>query len=419
MGDDDRRPAFEQPVERLLDQHLGRAVDVRGRLVEDEDPRVGEQRPRDRDQLALAGRQARAALAHRVVEAARQPRGHAVDADCRGGGLDLLVGRVRLGEADVRGDRAAEEERILEHDAELAPIRVEIDVAHVVAVDTYRSLVGVVMAADQPRESRLPVARLTHEREAAARRNVERDTAQHGILAVCEPEAVELEVAFDPRQRQSVGPAVDVGLLVEDARDLDHRRSGRLQLPVHVRKLLEGLEHERQDVRRRDQRADRQRPVLVEVRAEVDDGPRRQHAEEFDRGEEDREDLLDVRRLGAVGLVQGVELGLEVTLAVECLHDRHPGYRFCDLSRDRRDPVPLLDICDVRGALEPAGKDDGRRKNDERDQAETPVGDDQRDHRRRQEDQVRDERRHPLRERVRDRVDVARQARDDPARLLL
>ena len=68
VGDDDRRAAAQQPVERLLDQDLRRPVDVRGRLVEDQDARIGEQGARDRDQLALAGREPRAALAHLVLQ---------------------------------------------------------------------------------------------------------------------------------------------------------------------------------------------------------------------------------------------------------------------------------------------------------------------------------------------------------------
>ena len=40
---------------RLLDQHLGAGVDRAGRLVEDQQRRVGEERPGDRDQLLLAG----------------------------------------------------------------------------------------------------------------------------------------------------------------------------------------------------------------------------------------------------------------------------------------------------------------------------------------------------------------------------
>jgi hypothetical protein len=37
VGDDDRRAAAQQPVERALDQDLRRPVDVRRRLVEDQD----------------------------------------------------------------------------------------------------------------------------------------------------------------------------------------------------------------------------------------------------------------------------------------------------------------------------------------------------------------------------------------------
>ena len=254
---------LQEPVERLLDQHLGRAVDVRGGLVEDEDPRVGEQRPRDRDQLPLAGRQAGAALAHRVVEAAREPRRHPVDADRGGRGLDLLVRRVRLREADVRRDRAAEEERVLQHDAELAPVRAELDVAQVVPVDAHRALVGVVEAADQPRERRLAVARLADEREAAARRDAERDPVQHRVLAVREDDAS--RSSRSPSRRGSgcaPGRSWMSRLLVEDGRDLHHRGAGRLQLPVDVGELLQRLEDELQQVDRRDQRPDRERVVL-------------------------------------------------------------------------------------------------------------------------------------------------------------
>ncbi len=61
------RPAITSR-QRELDLLLGRGVDRRGRVVEDQDPRVGEDRARDRDPLALAARQRQPALAdHRVV----------------------------------------------------------------------------------------------------------------------------------------------------------------------------------------------------------------------------------------------------------------------------------------------------------------------------------------------------------------
>ena len=92
---------------------------------------IGQQRPRDRDQLPLAGGQAAAALAHLVVEPAVQPRGDPVDADRCRRLAHLLVGRVGPREADVVGDGAREQERVLEHDAQLAPVAAQLHVAQV------------------------------------------------------------------------------------------------------------------------------------------------------------------------------------------------------------------------------------------------------------------------------------------------
>ena len=57
---------------RLLHQALGRRVERAGRLVEQQDRPVGEQRARDRQALLLAAGQRDAALAERRVEALRQ-----------------------------------------------------------------------------------------------------------------------------------------------------------------------------------------------------------------------------------------------------------------------------------------------------------------------------------------------------------
>ena len=54
VGDDERGPPVQQLLERVLDQPLGARVDRRGRLVQDQDARVGQRRARDRQQLALA-----------------------------------------------------------------------------------------------------------------------------------------------------------------------------------------------------------------------------------------------------------------------------------------------------------------------------------------------------------------------------
>ena len=72
MGDHERRAADHQPVERVEDDRFGLRVDRRGRLVEDQDRRVLEERARDRDPLPLAAGQLRAALAEQRVVPLRQ-----------------------------------------------------------------------------------------------------------------------------------------------------------------------------------------------------------------------------------------------------------------------------------------------------------------------------------------------------------
>ena len=135
VRDEDRRAVLHHLAQRRVDLLLDARVDRRCRVVEHQDPRVGEDRPRDRDALPLPARQREAALADHGVE----PVGERLD-ELRGSGdlgrpTDLLVGRVGAAVGDVVADGVGEEERVLEHDADLASQRVERDVAHVDAVD--------------------------------------------------------------------------------------------------------------------------------------------------------------------------------------------------------------------------------------------------------------------------------------------
>ena len=54
MGDNERGAARHQCVHSLLDLPLGPRIDIRGRLVEDQERRLLHHRPCDRDELALA-----------------------------------------------------------------------------------------------------------------------------------------------------------------------------------------------------------------------------------------------------------------------------------------------------------------------------------------------------------------------------
>src|SRR5665647_2155600 len=54
VSDHERRTPVTQGTHSLLHQHLGAGVDRAGGLVEDQERRIDEERPRDRDELLLA-----------------------------------------------------------------------------------------------------------------------------------------------------------------------------------------------------------------------------------------------------------------------------------------------------------------------------------------------------------------------------
>ena len=72
VRDDQRRAAAQQIFHRRLDRALALGVEARRRFVEDDDRRILEKDPRDRESLTLAAGQLHAALADARVEALRE-----------------------------------------------------------------------------------------------------------------------------------------------------------------------------------------------------------------------------------------------------------------------------------------------------------------------------------------------------------
>ena len=75
VGQDEQRPARRRRREVRQERPGRRLVEVLGRLVEDEDPDVGEQRPGEREALPLTPGQAGAVLPDRRLEAVRAATG--------------------------------------------------------------------------------------------------------------------------------------------------------------------------------------------------------------------------------------------------------------------------------------------------------------------------------------------------------
>ena len=101
-----------------LDRALVGRVERRGRLVEDHDRRVLQQRARDRDALLLAARELQPALADDRVVALRRRGDEAVDVRRARRAFDLGAAGAGAAVGDVVFDGVVEEHGVLRHDAD-------------------------------------------------------------------------------------------------------------------------------------------------------------------------------------------------------------------------------------------------------------------------------------------------------------
>src|SRR5215204_467846 len=224
VGDDDRRPVLHRLTEAESDLRLGRRVHGRRCIVQDQDPRVEQQRPCDRDPLALAARKRDPTLAdHRVVRL-RQRDDEVVGLREPGGLLDLLLGGVRPAERDVLAHRVREEERILRDDPDLPPQGDQLRLPHVETVDGHPAGGGVVEPRNQGRERRLAGARVADQCDCAAGLELEVDVAEHRALEVI-AEGDMLE-ANTPLARRKLDCIWEVGHLLGLVHDLEDPLAG-------------------------------------------------------------------------------------------------------------------------------------------------------------------------------------------------
>src|SRR5258708_7600342 len=120
MSDNEDGPAGGNSFHVLLDGPLAFVIERAGRLIEDENARIGNERAGDRDTLALPAGKTAAAFAHDSVIALRQLQDEVMSAGKRRRRNDTLHGHRRIGERDVFANGAVEEHVLLQDDADLA-----------------------------------------------------------------------------------------------------------------------------------------------------------------------------------------------------------------------------------------------------------------------------------------------------------
>src|SRR5207244_3647858 len=114
VGDDDRGPPAAKTPKRCEDDLFRYGVERRGGLVENQNGRVLDDRPRDAQALALAAREAAARFGDLRVVAFRQMRDELVRVRRARRFLDLLPSRVEATVSQVVGNRALEKHRLLQ-----------------------------------------------------------------------------------------------------------------------------------------------------------------------------------------------------------------------------------------------------------------------------------------------------------------
>ena len=210
-----------------------------GGLVEDHDARLREEQPSDGEALALATREAVAALADDGVEPVGERRDEPVEAGAAQGGPQ--VGSVASGRGvlEVGADRVVEEVAVLGDHADRRADVVEGQVAHVDARQRDDAGVGVVQAGHERGDGRLAGARRAHEGDGLPGLHPERHAVEHLVAAA----VVEHRDLLERGQRHLVGRRVGEAHVVQ----LDRHRPGRQRRGIgrllDQRLDVEHLEH--------------------------------------------------------------------------------------------------------------------------------------------------------------------------------
>ena len=170
--------------------------------VEDENARVGQDGPRDRDALALSPRQPHPALADDRVVLLLEAFDELVAMGDMADGLDFIEAGVRFGVGDVLGDRAVEQEVVLQHDAEVRAVIAQADRAQIAPIGEDAAGHRPVEGHHQADERALARPAGSDQRRRRPGGRTERHALEHWhARRVLEVHVVELDRAPERRQR--------------------------------------------------------------------------------------------------------------------------------------------------------------------------------------------------------------------------
>ena len=163
-----RGAAARQTFEGRVDRGLGGRVQGRCRLVEQQNGRVAQHRPRNCDPLSLAARKADPAFAARSLVTLRQRKKEFVNLGGPRGRFDLRIRGPGPAHPDVFPHRRVKQEVLLKNDAGLAAIRIEVALAKIHTIYHHGALVRIIETKQQIQDRALARSAGSHKRHRAA-----------------------------------------------------------------------------------------------------------------------------------------------------------------------------------------------------------------------------------------------------------
>src|SRR5207237_10131532 len=136
------------------------------------------------------------------------------------GGGNLFARSGRAAKIDFVANRAAEQQSVLKHKADLFAERLERIIAKVFAVDQHGAAGGIVKTRNQAGESSFARARCTHYGNALARLDSQVNVGKHGLARnVFERNIEEFDAAVEARSRPRAFAVHDVAANAQDFDD--------------------------------------------------------------------------------------------------------------------------------------------------------------------------------------------------------
>ncbi len=232
VGDGERGAPLRRLVERFLHHALRHRVERGGGLIQKQHRRILEEHTGDRDPLLLAAGKPVPALPHHRVVPLLEPSDDVVDVRGRARGDQFVLGRIRLGVAQILADGGVEQVGLLGDDPDMVDDRLLGERAHVGAGEHHRASLRFVQSGREVQDRGLAGAGRSDERDVLPRfrherHPVERRSGIGGGVRIAEDDVGELQTPPWPRclvDRDRIRGILDLRHQVEVLEDAGEQR---------------------------------------------------------------------------------------------------------------------------------------------------------------------------------------------------